>query len=198
MTTKFGAKPLVNITRGKRDYIHSIDMIKAAPINPDDHAFRFRFSGLTKQPGLWVERKNADLTNSPTANLRVTGPHGNRCYDFISEDKTARLDRLPDFSFHYLPESFQISNGSISAPMCTKYSFWLQLTELMRFWGGELLPNRKWLTASISGIPVAMQPVPEDAVLHLTISSHKASLSVICYRTNYGARGEIMVVPDPF
>lgn len=192
-----GTGSLVTIARGKRDYVHSIDMINAAPINPDDFTFRFRFHALATRPGRWVEHTAVETGNPTKAELRIAGPHAERCYDFICPDENAPLERGAEFGFHCDPGQFQIGDDIMTGPLRAEYPFWLQLTEIVRVGGVKLFSNRKWLTFSISGTPQSMQAVPEGAALRLEMVSRRARLNVIGYETNYGASGQIMTTPAP-
>lgn len=191
------ATPLVGIARGERNYVHSIDMINAAPIGADDLSFRFRFHTLANHPGQWVERNSVGTSHLPKAELRVSGPDLERCYQFICPDEGAALERLPDFGFRCDPNQFCIHDGVMTGPLRSGYPFWLQLTEILRLGGAKLFSGRKWLTFSVSGTPVSLQAVPEDATLHLEMVSQRARLNVIGYSTNYGATGQIMTTPAP-
>ena len=192
-----GTGSLVRIARGERDYIHSIDMINAAPINPDDFTFRFRFHALATCPGRWVERTAVETGNTPKAELRISGPHAERCYDFICPEENAPLERASEFGFHCDPEQFQIGDDLMTGPLRSEYPFWLQMTEIIRVGGVKLFSNSKWLTVSVSGTPRSMRAVPDGAALRLEMVSRRARLNVIGYETNYGASGQIMTTPAP-
>ena len=185
---------LVRIARGKRDYVHTIDMSNAAPINPDDFTFRFRFHALATRPGLWVERTAVETGNPTKAELRIAGPNADRCYDFICPDENAPLERASDFGFQFDLGQFQIGDDLITGPLCAAYPFWLQMMEIARV-GWVDFSNRKWLVFSVSGTPRSMQAVPEGATLRLEMVSRRTRLNVIGYETNYGAIGQIMLTP---
>lgn len=197
MSMETGSGSLVRIARGKRGYVHSIDMINAAPINPDDLTFRFRFHALATCPGRWVERTAVETGKASKAELRIAGLHAERCYNFICPDENAPLQRASEFGFHCDPEQFQIGDDLMTGPLRTEYPFWLQMTEIVRVGGVKIFSNRKWLTFSVSGAPRSMQAVPEGATLRLEMVSRRARLNVIGYETNYGASGQIMTTPAP-
>jgi hypothetical protein len=197
MNMGFGTCSKVGIARGNRDYIHSIDMINAAPIKADDLFFRFRFHTLATSPGRWVEHAVVKADNPPNAELRLVSLHAERRYDFICLDKNAPLERASEFGFHCDPEQFHIGDDIMTGPLVADYPFWLQMTEIVRVGGAKLFSNRKWLTFSVSGTPRSMQAVPKGAALRLKMVSRRARLNVIGYETNYGATGQIMTTPAP-
>ena len=197
MATGSFTTSLVGIARGERAYVHSIDMINAAPIEASDRSFRFRFHTLATCPGRWIEGGDVEASHPSKAELRVSGLHSERCYHFICPDENAPLERMPEFGFQCNPGQFHIRDNLMTGPLLAEYPFWLQLTEIVRLGGAKLFSNRKWLTISVSGTPQSMQAVPEGAGLRLEMVSRRARLSVISYTTNYGASGQIMTTPAP-
>lgn len=189
--------PLVALARGSRNYVHSIDMINAAPINADDLYFRFRFHTLATCPGRWIEHAAVGVGNMPKAELRIAGLHSERRYDFICPDENVPLQPAPEFDLHCDSRQFQIGDDRMIGPLRAEYPFWLQLTEIVRMGGAKLFSNRKWLTLSVSGTPRTMQAVPEGACLRLVMVSRRARLNVIGYETSYGASGQILTIPAP-
>lgn len=197
MAMGFGRETLVGVARGERNYVHSIDMIDAAPINADDLSFRFRFHAIATSPGRWVERTAVGSSTAPKAELQIAGRQSERCYAFICPDESAQLERTLDFGFHCNPAQFHIHDDLMTGPLLADYPFWLQMTEIMRVGGAKLFSSRKWLTYSVSGTPQSMQPVPEGAALRLEMVSRRARLNVIGYETNFGVSGKIMTTPAP-
>ena len=68
----------MQVFRGRRDYIHSTDLMAAAPFTSDLVSFRFDFRQPIRVAGSWTQSSVA----KPDAGLSISHPSGTVSYVF--------------------------------------------------------------------------------------------------------------------
>jgi hypothetical protein len=190
-----GARPrtgrIVDFARGDRNYVHSIDMIRAAPLTAEDKSFRFRFFSVVERPGFWV---TADAGNraSAHAELIVDGREGASAYYFVCDEEARVLSRRSDFNFRFDPALFTLEARALSGPLSEGSDIWEQLTEAVRYGGQQLFPDTRWLTVGISGSGQCLAPLAAGTRLHLQLLTPHRQFNSIRFSTSAGGHGTIM------
>lgn len=195
MTDRPTTSRLVDFARGDRSYVHSIDMIKAAPISVVDKSFRFRFHGIVKHPGHWLSASAGGSKQSAKAELVVERGEAADSYFFTCPDETAPLARAADFDFAFDPAAFRLEDRSLSGPLQPGFDLWQQLTEAVRHGGELLFPGGSWLTVGISASGRCCAPVAAGTRLTLDLLAARGNINSIRFTTSVGAQGRILTAP---
>lgn len=196
MSDSLDSKHSVSIARGKRDYIHAIDLLRAAPLSTSDQSFRFRFSHIIKYGGTW--RLITSETDRPIIKAELAIQRGNSLekWGFVC-DEQADLIAAPDFQANTPIGLLSRSIGTVTVDLWSGADFWEQLVEAVRFGGDLLFPNGNWLTVGISGSGACLLPLQNSATLTLELLNARSQLNVIRFVTSDGRDGHILTTPRP-
>ncbi len=187
--------PLVDIARGSRTYLHTTDLIRAAPVNAEDATFQLRFRSVVKSPGRWTRRANASVDARARVELRIDGAKGPRYYDFLCPDEGGPLRRVPDWPFTFRPDRFRLEGSALSGPLEHGADFSQQLIEAGRHHLALLFPDQKWLVYEYSGVPACLNPIPSGSTLRLNLIRGRRQVHVFRYTSDLGIDGLLKVTP---
>lgn len=186
----------VAISRGNRDYVHAVDMLRAAPISPADPSFKFRFYRVLRHPGSWQPVDEKAGHGSVAAELSVqrqSGPEKWALFDDPSQPLVAASDLSRTFE-----ASRMVHTGAVLAvPISPDLDFWEQLVEAVRCGGDILFPGKKWLTVGISGNGSCLVPLTQSTTLTLELENTRGALNTIRFSTSEGKQGRILTAPRP-
>lgn len=196
MTNSSSNNHSVSVARGKRDYIHAIDLLRAAPLTQSDQSFRFRFNRIIRNGGSWQRVAAESDRQVIKAELNIQRGHRLEHWGFKCDDQ-AGLIVAPDFQMNAPVEPLLQSPISVTVALRPGADFWEQLVETVRFGGDLLFPNRNWLTVGISGSGACLLPLEEPATLTLELLNARGHLNVIRFATSDGRDGRVLTAPRP-
>jgi len=186
----------VFVTRGKRDYVHAVDMLHAAPISTIDRSFKFRFHRVLQSPGYWRSLDASVARDSIIAELSIQRETGPENWVFLG-DASQTLVSAPDIFRAFETNRITYKGSVLTARLSPDEGFWEQLVEAVRKGGEILFPDKTWLTVGIAGTGACLSPLTEETALTLELISTRGSINSIRFSTSDGREGRILTAPRP-
>ncbi len=188
---------LIDIARGDRGYIHSIDMIEAAPVGPETDSFQFRFFSLATAPGRWIAASEGADKDHANAEVRVEQGDLRETYFFACPDGAGPLKPAVDFDFQIDKDAFSIEDMILNGPLDAGYDIWQQLTEAIRYAGSVVYPGVVWFTVALSGNRRLFDPVEPGSNLRMDLRRALGQRNMVPFSTSYGAEGRFIALQRP-
>lgn len=185
----------VDFARGTRIYATSVDLIRAAPLTPQDTHHEFRFRAMVTSPGHWLPADSCDDPDAAFAELRATGPAGPNRFIFVCPDPQHPLVRAANYTHVFDPEVCAMEGDLMTAPLAPGVDFYEQLVEVIREYGKRRLPEKTWLIFSITGTPSSLDPVGPETELKLWLKARREHLALFGYDAGDGREGIMRVTP---
>ncbi len=188
---------LITIARGDRGYIHSTDMIDAAPVGDDLESFQFRFFSSATAPGRWMPVPDDAFIDGGFAELRIERGDVRENWYFACPDPDSLLEKAADHDFTFEPSGYSLNGHVVSGPLQAGVPLWPQLIEAIRFAGTLVVPDKEWLIGSISGDAACFDPIGQDTQLSIDMRRASYTRVVAPFSTTAGAVGRIVALPKP-
>lgn len=189
----------VDFARGARDYVHSADMMRAAPSAPGDGWFEFRFRSLVRRPGAWVASDGAGAAErSAAASLSLRGGGHVRTYLFVATEAGRPLARRPDFETGITVDAVDVAGPLVSGTVSGARDFWPQVADCLRHGGRKMFGIEHWLTLGVSCPGAALGPLPvAEARLLLELQGIRGVIHRIryCLEGVPGLDGRLLCAP---
>jgi len=117
----------VNFFRGKRDYLRAADVLSAGPFETPPDSFQFFFKKIARHSGEWKKRSNRpdpDIASTSAATLTMTFAQRKESWDFIIDDPSVTVVRLPDINESALIANIQLTGEELICTLTGAFTLW--------------------------------------------------------------------------
>ena len=141
----------VDFFRGKRDYLRAADVLSAGPLETPPDSFQFFFKKIARHSGEWKKqnhRPGPDTAPTPVATLTMSFAQRKEKWDFIIDEPSVTVVRLPDINESALIANIRLTKEELFCTLSGAFTLWDCTVAAARV---GFFRDRQWHLAYIMG-----------------------------------------------